>query len=287
MKILNKHFSNSSLKITKSESLAELISLALLYYMILAIFAICLSMAVCTLLQVTSDAKASVISNFFVWSATLYAPVLVILLINSWKVQKDFELRKELALNTLNDLRPIFVELIELRTILYNISNTSNQLVLYKKYLDREYLNLSTKIFECYSNIEVLNTLYKSKGFDELYRSLEKHCMELNNNFTHLTKTLYKSYYENAVYLIFESKQKEINTTSNYTNNQHNWCQIDATKIQEYIYSDKGILLVDKHSGNSEIFKEYENLELFLEGTLNYHHLLKQQLVSLLNLDSQ
>lgn len=287
MKILNKHFSNSSLKITKSESLAELISLALLYYMILAIFAICLSMAVCTLLQVTSDAKASVISNFFVWSATLYAPVLVILLINSWKVQKDFELRKELALNTLNDLRPIFVELIELRTILYNISNTSNQLVLYKKYLDREYLNLSTKIFECYSNIEVLNTLYKSKGFNELYTSLEKHCIDLNINFTYLTKTLYKNYYENAVFLIFESAKKEINVTSNYGGDQKIWCKISATKIKEYIYSNKDIKLKEKQGKNWEIFEEYEDLELLLEGTIKYYQLLKQQLISLVDLDSQ
>ena len=86
MKILN--FLKN--KITSNE-LAETIALSLIFYIVLVCFALCIGLALTTICETDKKEIPSVVSNMFVWSATLIAPIIAILLLNSWRYQKNFE----------------------------------------------------------------------------------------------------------------------------------------------------------------------------------------------------
>lgn len=77
-------------KITSNE-LAETIALSLIFYIVLVCFALCIGLALTTFCETDKKEIPSVVSNMFVWSATLIAPIIAILLLNSWRYQKNFE----------------------------------------------------------------------------------------------------------------------------------------------------------------------------------------------------
>lgn len=91
MKILN--FLKN--KITSNE-LAETIALSLIFYTVLVCFALCIGLALTTFFETEKKDIPSVVSNMFVWSATLIAPIIAILLLNSWRYQKNFEANSNL-----------------------------------------------------------------------------------------------------------------------------------------------------------------------------------------------
>ncbi|ENX06487.1 hypothetical protein [Acinetobacter courvalinii] len=82
--------------IDKNFNLAEIISLGLIFYIVIVIFALCIGLILTTQFGTKDTDIPAVLSNMFVWSATLIAPIIAILLINSWRLQKNFENNSQL-----------------------------------------------------------------------------------------------------------------------------------------------------------------------------------------------
>lgn len=120
--------------------LAETISLSLIFYIVLACFALCIGLALTTIFGTDGPDIPSVISNMFVWSATLISPLVVILLINSWKSQKDYELKKEYASNILKDTHSIELYLIDTIALIKTMQDI-NLMSYMIKVLVRNFLN--------------------------------------------------------------------------------------------------------------------------------------------------
>lgn len=279
MQLLKTKFSRLLEKTTKNDHLAETICLGILFYLVLFIFAFLLGKSITS--NFSSD-KAAVISNFFVWSATLFAPIVVILLINSWKVQKDFELKKEFSLQLLKDLQPLFVELIEIRSISFNIFKSSDELVLYKSFLEGKYLDLSKEAYKCYSNINTITKLYSSTELDSLYNKLEKHCQQVDFLFSELNHGLYQEYYDMA--LTFDISYIKFNKNKFYKHDERERLIEQIRKIERFRTLPRGIKVSDRDGKNEKIFAKYDNYEELLNETIEIHNKILNTIISLISL---
>lgn len=149
-----------SRKNTGSNELTKIIFLSLIFYIILIFFAIGIGLILTKLYGTDPKDVPSVISNMFVWSATLISPLVLILLINSWKSQKDYELKKEYASSILNDLHPISTYLIESIIIISTIERVNSRIILKHQYLTKEHIDLLLLVNKSYTNIHIFSELY-------------------------------------------------------------------------------------------------------------------------------
>ncbi|MDO7480087.1 hypothetical protein Q5X66_12200 [Acinetobacter baumannii] len=192
MKILN-FFKN---KIASNE-LAETIALSLIFYIVLVCFALCIGLALTTIFETGNREIPAVLSNMFVWSATLISPLVAILLINSWKSQKDYELKKEYASSILNDLHPISTYLIESITIISTIENVNSHIILKHQYLAKEHIDLLLLVNKSYTNIHIFSELYNINLKPE-HRKLLSFCGFIDTSIKNLFAQ-YSNYYSEII----------------------------------------------------------------------------------------
>ena len=189
-------------KDTGSNELAETISISLIFYIVLVCFALCIGLALTTIFGTATSDIPSVISNMFVWSATLIAPIIVILLLDSWKSQKNFESDSEL-LNTaeINLIRFKFeTDLICKQIIkIYDLYNINKQyyftnalytkpLSINRQLLDDFYLNIER--FIAYTKVEELKLL------TDQFMKISNELLYLNESFANNS---YKHIYDELI----------------------------------------------------------------------------------------
>lgn len=184
-------------KDTGSNVLAETISLSLIFYIVLVCFALCIGLALTTIFGTATSDIPSVLSNMFVWSATLIAPLVVILLINSWKSQKDYELRKEIATKILNDTHSIEMYVIDVLSMIKTIKDINNYLVIYSTYLSEHPTDLLLELKKSYANIKIFNELY-DKDFGEKFSRLQIYCFRIDEHIKELNSS-YSIYYQSVI----------------------------------------------------------------------------------------
>ncbi|NHC05145.1 hypothetical protein G9F31_15620 [Acinetobacter sp. 187] len=115
----------------------------------------------------------------FVWSATLITPIIAIILVNSWKTQKKFEIEKEYASLVLNDIHPILIRIIDLQSMYLNIKDINQNLVLYEKYTIQSDLQIRTLNLKSFSNIKIFSKLTDNIEILNKYYSLDHHLIDL------------------------------------------------------------------------------------------------------------
>lgn len=183
MKILN--FLKN--KITSNE-LAETIALSLIFYIVLVCFALCIGLALTTFFETENKEIPSVISNMFVWSATLIAPIIAILLLNSWRYQKNFEADSTL-LNSSEENLIRFNRKIDLicRTVIriYEVYKQENSY-----YLGHSIMRKAHEISD--------------QLLDDFYLNMERY---LNYNENLELKNLLKEYYGIAIDFLYINKE--------------------------------------------------------------------------------
>lgn len=177
--------------------LAETISLSLIFYIVLVCFALCIGLALTTIFGTAKSDIPSVISNMFVWSATLISPLVVILLINSWKSQKDYELKKEYASSILKDTHSIELYLIDTITLIKAMQDIDKYLVVYKKYFHYQPMDVSEYLLISYANIKIFNELY-DKSFGEKFSKLQIYSHAIDDNIKELISA-YSVYFDSLI----------------------------------------------------------------------------------------
>ncbi len=184
--------------ILKNENtLAEIFALCLIFYTVIAVLAFFIGLAFTTYFNTLRNDIASVLSNMFVWSATLMAPVLAILLINSWKIQKDYELRKEIATKILNDTHSIEMYIIDALSMIKTIKDINNHLVIYNTYLNEHPIDLLLELKKSYANIKIFNELY-DKDFGKKFSRLQIYCYSIDEHIKKLSSS-YSIYYQAVI----------------------------------------------------------------------------------------
>jgi len=186
-----------SKKNTGSNELSKIIFLSLIFYIILIFFAIGIGLTLTKLYGTEPKDVPSVISNMFVWSATLISPLVVILLINSWKSQKDYELKKEYASNILKDTHSIELYLIDTIALIKTMQDINKYLVVYKKYFHYQPMDVWEDLQKSYANIKIFNELY-DKSFGEKFSKLQIYSHAIDENIKDLISA-YSVYFESLV----------------------------------------------------------------------------------------
>lgn len=183
MKILN--FLKN--KITSNE-LVETIALSLIFYIVLVCFALCIGLALTTIFETDKKDIPSVVSNMFVWSATLIAPIIAILLLNSWRYQKNFEANSSL------------------------LNSSEENLIRFNKYIE-PICQTVIKIHELSRNDKnyfIAHSLFRipleisNQCLDEFYINLERY---LNYNENPELKKLLNEYYGIATDFLYINKE--------------------------------------------------------------------------------
>ena len=217
-------------KFSDTNNLAETICLSIIFYTVLMIMAVLIALILTCIYNTPPNDIPSVISNMFVWSATLITPVIAILLINSWKSQKSYEVEKEYASLILNDLHPILIGLVDIKNITINIKTVNENLVLFEKYLVPIETNLRNESAKSYSNIKIYSEISEKKDILNKQTKLEHHCMRIMGMYDDLINNDYKKYFNEAIkiYPEYIENEKRPNFCTNYPDD--NFCQQSILK---------------------------------------------------------
>lgn len=194
MKILN------YLKIKNfSKNLAETISLGLILYIVLVCFALCIGLGLTTFFNTDNGDIPAIISNMFVWSATLFAPIIAILILNAWRYQKNFEADSFLLNSAQENLIKFHTETDLVCRTVVSIYETYSQDQSYfmahsllrkpheisNQFLDNFYLHME-RYLNYHEDIELRNL------FNEYYG--------IANDFLYINKTIISDYYSSIYY---------------------------------------------------------------------------------------
>jgi len=181
--------------------------------------------------------KVNAIIGLMGWSATIFAPIAAFFLLDSWKEQKRFELKKEYIALTLHDLRKLYSNLINMLTQISNIESTEYKLVIVSSYLDSEKLSNINLIHNIYGNLKVYSQLSNHTEIDEIFYEFEQH-----NYFVEIYyKEVIKRYFNYFNQFTKDRLSPNVNNIGNldlirtYVGNEYESIENHVIYIREYI----------------------------------------------------
>lgn len=241
-----------------SDKLSFIVKLTVTY---LTLLAICFLFYALIISPVRNIDKVSSIIGLLGWSATIFAPIAAYFLVDSWKHQKSYELKKEYIMYILQDIRPIFLNTLVLSSEANNIKDTNSKLV-----INTEYLNYNSKLIgkltlSLYSNILVYSRLTNNTKILELYKNLEIHSFFIDHHYKEINK-LYSQYFE-----IFKKdrnydKDRSYNIFREYAGSEKDSLHLEIHLIDKFF--NETHKYGEINTNNPKILK-YKSSELFDE----------------------
>ncbi|SSR05943.1 hypothetical protein [Acinetobacter baumannii] len=182
-----------------SKELAETISLSLIFYLVLVCFALCIGLALSTIFGTENKDIPSVLSNMFVWSATLIAPIIAILLINTWRYQKNFDIDSNL-LNSSEENLIKFNRNIDpvCRTVIkiYDVFSQNKSFYIAHSLMRRAYETSDQLLDEFYLNLE----RYLNYNENPELKQLAIEYYGIANDFLYINKDIITNHYSLIYY---------------------------------------------------------------------------------------
>ena len=211
----------------------------------------------------------STTSGFFGGITTLIAAYIATNLFNDWRDEKNYELENTLLTNILADLKPLYVELLKVRSDSLNLKRISTAFIVKTEYLERNRLDLAISTLSLFPNIKIYSDLKNDKTLIDLYEKFDKHCYCFSHFFRILFLERYRRYYE----VVLEESQ---NATGNpslknydifraYSESRQDSLKIE---IQEVLSVFNKNALIAEIGGVSQ----QTTYEDWLEETINLHN---------------
>lgn len=209
----------------------------------------------------------SVIASMFAWSATLITPIIAILLINSWKSQKSYEVEKEYASLILNDLHPILMSLVEIQNIIINIKTVDQNLVLFENYLIPLDTNVRHESAKSYSNIKIYSKITSNEDILDKHSKLEHHCIRIVDMYDHLINNDYKKYFNEIIeaYPEYIEDEKRPNFCKSYRDDKI--FRRSSMRIRSTLYRAINIEVQDPETKEIFNYGKYKSFEELLKAT--------------------
>ena len=173
-----------------SSHLAESVCLFLIIYIILFIASFLIGQILNIHFITEEHNRASVISNMFVWSATLFAPLAALLLVNSWKVQKNYDLQKEISLDFIKNLLTLESIFIAYTALLNEFQKPTSQFEL--NMILEQAQKYSKDYMESNDNVKKSNNLHHGLVLESEDKKLleEVHFDTINDTFQQLCRCI-------------------------------------------------------------------------------------------------
>lgn len=243
--------------------------IAKLFITYIFILALCFLVYSLVVLPTNGAEKVNAIIGLLGWSATIFAPIAAIFLLDNWKDQKAYELRKEYISFLLHDLRSVFSKILIISTTTSNIKRLDSHLVIKNEYLNYKDLEIGSLVINLFGNIKVISKIDNNSSLLELYDDFELHVFFID----YVYKNMIKRY---------------INYYNQFTRDRNREQADDLDIFREYIGSEKSSL--NNHIFFMRKFIEYKHqywkkldasstpceleytLEELLKNTLDIHN---------------
>lgn len=250
--------------------------LAKLFITYILLLAICFLFYGLVVLPTNGAEKVNAIIGLLSWSATIYAPLAAFFLLDSWKDQKEYELKKEYISLSLHDLRPIFSKLLVISTNTNNIEKVDDYLVINKEYLDYKALELGSSVTNLFGNIKVFSKIDNNSNILELYDDFEMHVFFIDYIYKTLIKR-YKNYYDEFSRDRNPSQDFDIDIFRGYLGSESKSLISHVLHLQRFIqFKHKYRKRID--AGNNTRELEYTLSDL-VENTLDIHNKIQKILL--------
>ncbi|HAV5770483.1 TPA: hypothetical protein JI173_09495 [Acinetobacter baumannii] len=128
--------------------------------------------------------------------ATLGAAAIAAYLFNDWKEEKNYDLENSLLTNILIDLKPIFIELHQIKSDSQTLKKIDSTFIVKTSFLKRERIDMFKSIITLLPNIKIYSEIKKDDELIKLYNTFDKHCCCLDDFYRDLCLTKYRRYYE-------------------------------------------------------------------------------------------
>lgn len=146
----------------------------------------------------------SITASFFGGIATLVAAYIATQLFNNWRDEKNYDLENSLLTSILIDLKPLYVELLKVRSDSHNLKRIGTAFIVKTDYLERNRLDLFASTLMLFPNIKTYSSIKNDQTLIDLYNNFDKHCYCFEDFFRILFLERYKKYYE----VVIEENQK-------------------------------------------------------------------------------
>ncbi len=140
--------------------------------------------------------KASSLASMFGFAATLFAPIAALFLLDNWKIQKKYEMEKEIIIKVIDKTTLIDRDLKKFCTYHFAIEKIQNEIVALHNYKEFNVSKRQDQLLELAADIKLISLITKDEVIISLYNQFEGqvlHLDKLNKNFY---LSLYPPYYK-------------------------------------------------------------------------------------------
>lgn len=161
--------------------------------------------------------QSTVLTNLFIWSATLYSPIIIFTLADQWKKEKSYDEIKIIFDEIYENLSESYYKMLLLNVRITDIYNNGECSFENKKNIENFEFEYNIKTFvKIYSLLDRYKVIKNDDSIYLKFREYESLYMRLDSNNSHLIKYLktdnkihFKTTYEKSYKTIYDSRKTE------------------------------------------------------------------------------
>ncbi|MNR85232.1 hypothetical protein D3C72_160570 [compost metagenome] len=212
-------------------------------------------------------------SSFFGGITTLIAAYIASKLFNDWRDEKRFEIETNLLQSILSELKPIYTELIKIRSDSNNLKHIDKCLIVKTSYLEGERLDIFKSLINLYPNIKIYSHFKNDGSLTDLYNRFDKHCFCFLHFYEELFLKRYRIYYERVLsdnrVSGEDSSLKHYNIIRKYSDTRKRSLIIDINEILNIFQKDQLRATI----GDITVITTYDD---WLDETIELHNQIQE-----------
>ncbi|MBU3169587.1 hypothetical protein [Acinetobacter baumannii] len=219
--------------------------------------------------------KASSLASMFGFAATLFAPIAALFVLDNWKIQKKYEMEKEIIVKIIDKITLIDRDLKKFCTYHFAIEKIKNEIIALHNYKEFNVSKRQDQLLELAADIKLISLITKDEVILSLYNQFEGQVLHLDKLNKIFYLSLYPPYYEKIdrpfreQTILEKGPYKSDEEKESLASEITNICRFYQNETS-YTYSIE-INNIIYYSDNLSFFKHYEkykNLESSLLNTL-------------------
>lgn len=232
------------LKLDKKKS-SQILSDCLFIYLVLLGFGLSLFVLIIECFGTKTTDIPSVLANVFVWSATLMAPFVVLLLANAWKMEYQKNLIKEISIDLIKNLIRCKHTLLEIENFISLAKENFKDIEFNEEYLNQE----------CAKNQDEYIGLWRKINKDsEIFATITQ--LDTQRLFDHADKQIIEDYYN---YVLNHYSNINISISQK---NFHIFTKSDQFKEELQTLSTKRKSFLETMNNKISVVNSHINLEI-------------------------
>ena len=197
-------------------------------------------------------------------SGTFFAAFIATKLYNNWRDEKRYDLESKYLASIIQNLSPIFLQLMNIKNDAHNLGNIENSAILKTTYLLHNQFNMYDSIISLYPDIRLYCDITKDDSLIDFYNKFDKKCYILEDFYVELFSKKYQKYYYKYLNEVYPSAGRDFKIDANnaYMQNLSDETKKNIEDILNFLTQSD---LVAKTNNVEEKVSFYEWLEQTIE----------------------